>query len=67
MSEWISINDELPEGDCLVYLEPDGHGTARMHTASYHPNLTTIGNHFSFDMPKVTHWRPLPPCPTTKD
>jgi len=65
--EWVSIEDKHPEGDCLVYLEDDGLNTSRMQAANYHRNITTIGNHFYFDMPNVTHWMPLPEPPKEED
>lgn len=60
--DWISVEDRLPEGDCLVYIEEEALGL-RIHAATYHKNLAYIGGHFHFDMPAVTHWMPLPDPP----
>ena len=55
---WISVDERLPEGNCLVYLEEETLGS-RVHSASYDSNVEIIGGYFHFDMPKVTHWQPL--------
>jgi hypothetical protein len=60
MSEWISVEDRLPEGDCLVFTPGE---RTKMHTASYHHNVVIIGSHFKFDREPVTHWQPLPEPP----
>lgn len=62
--EWISVDDRLPEGRCLVLCESrQSEDCLSMHTAEYMENATIVGNHFDFDMPKVTHWQPLPEPP----
>jgi hypothetical protein len=65
--QWISVEDiPLPDsGDCLVYLEGrlGREDERRYHVANCHENVTVVGNHFILDMPKVTHWRPLPSPP----
>jgi len=62
MSEWIKVEDE-PQPKCnhLVLLE-DGevHGA---RTTGVDGCVLVIGSYFSFDMPKVTHWMPLPEPP----
>lgn len=60
--KWISVEDRPPEGNCLVCME-ESNNIKEMHVASYHRNLAIIGNHFEFDMPKVTHWMLLPEPP----
>ena len=62
--KWTKITKENqpPMGECLVYLEEKTDGS-HYHVAIYHPNLVLIGGHFEFDMPAVTHWRPLPEKP----
>ena len=59
---WIPAGDKPPVGQCLVYLEKALLGL-RIHTADYRQNVTFIAGHFSHDLPKVTHWQPLPPAP----
>ena len=65
MSEWISVEDRLPEGECLVYLAETRLG--RVHSANYDAGVPTIGFGFAFDAPAVTHWMPLPEPPTDKE
>jgi len=61
MSEWISVEDRKPEGDCLVFLDKESLGR-RIHSAKY-CNIVLIGHHFHWDCTKVTHWMPLPAAP----
>jgi hypothetical protein len=67
---WISVKDRKPEGDCIVRCEgvqrfmSDEKREPTLHVAKYHPNIVVIGNHFEFDMPKVTHWLPISELPT---
>ena len=65
MSNWISVETELPKGRCLVFVESKkgSEGRNRMHVAVYHKNIDIVGNLFAFDMPPVTHWMPLPEPP----
>ena len=66
--DWVSVENEPAKGDCLVQLEPRHNEEPEMHVAKYHKNIVNIGNHFEFDMPKVTHWHPLPrPAPIGED
>ena len=61
---WTSVEKQKPPmGNCLVYLAGDLL-KKRIHSATYHPNIVTIGGVFSFDAPKVTHWRPMPDAPS---
>ena len=61
--KWISVDERLPEYDCLVLCEEERCGT-RQHVARVDKcgGFFTVGNRFAFDMPKVTHWQPLPPA-----
>lgn len=60
---WLSIETVPYDGKpVLVYLESEMLGS-RMHTATYHKNITIIGGRFHFDCPIATHWMPLPEKP----
>jgi len=58
-NEWISVKERLPEESCIVFLE-EPESDRQVYTAHYHKNIVEIGGRFAFDMPKVTHWMPLP-------
>lgn len=60
---WISVDERKPEGLCLVYLTESAL-RSRFHVALYSEKVAIIGGHFAFDMPKPTHWMPLPETPT---
>lgn len=68
MSKWISVKDaeEIPLGAWLGYLEVKTLGT-RFHVVRVRKinngNLTLVGGNFSFDMPRVTAYQPLPKPP----
>lgn len=62
MNEWISVEDRQPEGMCLVFLEEE-RAHSRIHAAKFKGSLAIVGGHFAFDMPKITHWMPLPEPP----
>jgi hypothetical protein len=57
---WITVDGvkDIPVGDWLVYM-PRLSGN-KVQAASVHKNVTAIGNCLSFDMPKVTMYRPVP-------
>lgn len=59
---WLPIESAPKDGTVLVYLESQMLGS-RIHTARFHPKVTTIGGVFEFDAPKPTHWMPLPEPP----
>ena len=60
---WMPIETVPKTGAAvLVYLEDELHHS-RVHAATFHPNITVIGNMFAFDCPKATHWMPLPEAP----
>ena len=61
----VTEKDKLPMHDCLVYLEEKTVGS-HYHVRTYHPNIVTIGGHFEFDVPAVTHWMELPEEPKDK-
>lgn len=33
----------------------------RIHVARFNTNVSTVGNMFSFDMPEIIAWQPVPP------
>ena len=57
--EWIEVESskDLPVGTWLVELENERHP---YEVAYVHPNITTIGNCFEFDMNRVIRYRPIP-------
>lgn len=61
INKWISVEDRLPEGLCLVKtLEPVL--GLHIHSANYEKkDIPIIGGRFAWDFStKVTHWKPLP-------
>lgn len=61
MSAWTTINgvDELPVGTWLVEVQKDEYWEP-YHVAVKHKNITIVGGHFSFDMPTVIAYAPIP-------
>lgn len=61
MGKWIRVNShaDLPIGDWLVLLEKKML-ESRIQVASVRPNITTIGNYFYFDAPRVIGYVALP-------
>ena len=57
MSEWISVQDKLPEEDSLIlaYMEGFG-GVKRVDVIRFDPRYSTVSR-------TVTHWMPLPKPP----
>jgi hypothetical protein len=52
---WRRLEDEaMPTGEILVHLA-DG----RTVNAAVHPNILVVDGRFAFDMPRITHWRPM--------
>lgn len=66
MNEWISVKDEKPNGACLVLLEEMTLHNI-MHTAVFENDFQVVGGRFVWDMPRVTHWMPLPSPPEGED
>ena len=62
MTNWISVENEKPPGRCLVVLSEEVSQNI-MHTACFNGNIEIVGGAFSWDMPNVTHWQPLPEPP----
>lgn len=63
-AEWRPIETAPKNGNGLVYMPTDI--LQPIQAARFHSNITTIGNHFEFDMEPPTHWMPLPPAPTSE-
>jgi hypothetical protein len=64
MSDWISVDERLPEEDeqvlCWCKVESDGWS----EVASHHNSFFTDSN---FEFLEVTHWQPLPDPPSTTE
>jgi hypothetical protein len=67
-ARWIPVDEKPPQGACLVFIEEEIF-RSKVHAGSFSYNPDTkkgvdlVAAHFAFDMPKVTHWRPLPDTP----
>lgn len=61
MSNWIRVDSykDLPVGTWLVAVELPTGSTREYHIAEVADNMTTIGNHFAWDMPKVFKYKAL--------
>jgi len=68
MSEWISVEDQLPE-EGVVILVYDGYGTHGVQytlaTTSY-SNACMSGEEHSEALRGITHWMPLPQPPESE-
>ena len=62
MSEWISVEDRLPneEGACLI-VHSNG------SDCGYYFADTKLFDADTYDFPEVTHWMPLPESPKEQD
>lgn len=65
--EWISINERLPDGECLAICMVKGHGYKEMLIGyigedEYSPNGYSCETDGIF-LYNVTHWMPLPEPP----
>lgn len=59
--------DTAPEkGVFLVYMPEEREGN-RIHTMRRHPNVSTIGHVFHFDLTKPTLWCEIPTLPEGED
>ncbi len=62
-SGWQPIESVPRDGrPVLVYLEAE-RLKSRVHGAFFRPNVAVVGGVFEFDMPKATHWMPMPEPP----
>jgi hypothetical protein len=60
---WVKVEDgEVPKGKWQVYLERE-YIESNIQVAVCHDEFTTIAGHFAWDMPTITHYRPLPSKP----
>lgn len=64
MSEWISVEERLPEYDEKVLI-----WTGRTTVRGYRSHTDKQGEHYKLNWPSndaanVTHWMPLPEPPT---
>ena len=73
MSEWISVEDRLPnkEGDYLVFIV-DNLGEARMEVMKLFKWATSFNwsehmNSWWKEYNHITHWQPLPKPPKEED
>ena len=62
--EWQDIETAPKDGTFLVWLsEPHKVMSSNVGVMMAHPNVTFVNGMFHFDVPKATHWMPLPPPP----
>lgn len=62
---WISVEDRLPEGKCLVWLK-EKTLDRNIHSAVFSDDgINYVGSYFEWDMKHnpITHWQPLPTEP----
>jgi hypothetical protein len=78
MSEWIDVNDRLPEENVVVILSEDGnfetgwygHGTEYMSEklfTGFFIHNTGYDGDSAHSQGNVTHWQPLPEPPKEDD
>ena len=64
MNTWQPIETVPRDGTpVLALLESADRYTPRIQTAIFRPNVITVGNRFSFDMPEIIAWMPFPEIP----
>lgn len=65
-SEWISVNDELPNADdlCLVYCKKYGIDISRYCSKHNRFEYTSDTEYYGKEIKYVTHWMLLPEPPT---
>ena len=69
MSEWISVEDELPKNDLVLIINELGDITVGSHEIKHDGACWRVGNDcvswdydFNYEF-YVTHWQPLPEPP----
>lgn len=61
---WMPISTVPRDGTPVLVLLDKPHLSSRVHSATFHPNITCIGGAFEFDLEgKATHWMPQPEAP----
>ena len=60
MSDWISVEDRLPDGKGKDYLVFDGNAVSFDY---FNASTEEFAFHFAFHSDEVTHWMPLPAPP----
>ena len=65
MSEWISVEDRMPEAyEWVLIYEPDAEETSRSVRCSFaRDNGTWYGGFSDLSAEEVTHWMPIPEPP----
>jgi hypothetical protein len=67
MSEWISVDgyENMPVGTWLTWHESRPSRDCEFQVTTIGENgFAVSGNLFTFDLPRVTHYMPLPEPPT---
>jgi len=55
--------ETIPEAGAFLVFMPTASQERKIQVMIRHKNITTIGNHFDFDMPTPTHWMQPPEAP----
>ena len=63
---WKPFDTAPKKGVFLVYLPEERKGS-RIHTMRRHPNVSTIGHVFAFDLKKPALWCEIPTLPEGED
>ena len=62
MSEWISVEDRLPDKFCKVLVVWKANGETVIDTAFWTDQGFAV-SHWCFMQVRITHWMPLPEAP----
>lgn len=60
---WQPISTAPRDGTAVLFYLEEARQRSRVHVGYIQPNVSVIGGLLAFDMPKATHWMPLPPAP----